>query len=71
MGSIYSMQKRADGWVISVGSDELLTCSRRATAICVIQQAAHGLELPDEALTPLADEPDDHIEETPRIRRIA
>jgi hypothetical protein len=49
MGSIYSMTKRADGWVISVGNDELLTCSRRATAICVIRQAAGRLDLLGEA----------------------
>jgi hypothetical protein len=41
--SIYSVEKRADGWVISAGGDEILTCSRRATAIRIIQQA--GLDL--------------------------
>ena len=44
MGSIYSMQKRTDGWVISVGNDELLTCSRKTTAKRVIQHAALGLD---------------------------
>lgn len=49
MGSVYSMQKRADGWVISVGSDEILTCTRRTTAIRVIQQAADRLGLRENA----------------------
>jgi hypothetical protein len=44
MGSIYSMQKRADGWVISVGDSELLTCSRRTTAMRVIHHAVHDLD---------------------------
>ena len=46
MGSIYSVEKRADGWVILVGEDEIMTCSRRAVAIRVIQQA--GVYLRDD-----------------------
>jgi hypothetical protein len=46
MGSIYSVEKRAGGWVILVGEDEIMTCSRRAVAIRVIQQA--GVYLRDD-----------------------
>ena len=52
MGSIYSMQKRADGWVISVDDVELMTCSRRTTAIQVIRQAVGGLVEPGDAFLP-------------------
>ena len=40
MGSIYTVEKRAAGWVISAGDHEILTCNRRATAIRIIQQAS-------------------------------
>jgi hypothetical protein len=39
MGSVYTVEKRAAGWVISAGDHEIMTCSRRATAIRIIQQA--------------------------------
>lgn len=62
MGSTYSIQKRADGWIISVGENQILKCSKRATAIYVTQQAAHRLGLPDEAIAPSPDAADDPIE---------
>lgn len=71
MGSTYSMQKRADGWVISVGDNQILKCSKRATAICVIQQAAYRLEIADDVPAPSSDDPDDQPGEAERIRRIA
>lgn len=70
MGSNYSIQKRADGWVISAGDSQILICSKRATAMCVVQQAAHLLDLPDNPIIIGADVSDDQIAE-PRIRRIA
>lgn len=61
MESMYSLQQRANGWVILVGGHEILTCSQRAIAVRVIQQAAGHLGLGEQVLGPPAETGPDEI----------